>query len=122
MLLSPCIFIDIEDQNDGSAKKPASFKLLARTATKKKIAVVDGIEAVLRGHKKSAIKNYVVYGFGLGQSIQHMVSDLIKKGLQVWIPVDAVYFRNEKNREKELIELRKLGAQMWNTAFIIKNL
>jgi len=72
--------------------------------------------------RSTKIRNCVMYGIALDYGLQMATSRLLKEGFQVWIPVDAVWCINEENREKALIELRKLGVHMWNTAFILENL
>lgn len=71
--------------------------------------------------KVSGIKNCIVYGASLDYGIDLAVLKLLKNGFQVWIPVDAVWSVNEKNREATLKELRAAGAHMWNTDFILLN-
>lgn len=64
-------------------------------------------------------KHCVIYGSGMEYAIELVVLKLIKKGYKIWIPVDAVSCINEENREAVLIELRKEGAEMWNTDAIV---
>lgn len=71
--------------------------------------------------KAGRLKNCVVYGVGLDYGIESLVLRLMKEGFKVFMPVDAVKPINEENREMTLVELRKYGAEMWNTEFIIKN-
>lgn len=123
-MISPSYFFAM-DSGSSVAKNRVFLwngSLLKRHATLKKMPVGEG-ESLVEFLKKKAhtkkIKRVVLYGKGLDESIEKPVSELIKAGFDVWIPVDAVEFRDEKERENILIELRKLGAQMGNTDFIL---
>ncbi len=71
--------------------------------------------------KAGGIKTCVVYGAALDFGLESLVLKLLKSGFHVYIPVDAVKAINEENRRMALVELRKFGAEMWNTEFILKN-
>lgn len=62
----------------------------------------------------------VVYGGGLDYGLEKTALGLIKAGFTVYIPVDAIAAFNEDNRMMSLVEMRKLGAEMWNTEFIMR--
>lgn len=71
--------------------------------------------------KSGGMKTCVVYGAALDFGLEALVLQLMKSGFHVYIPVDAVKAINEENRRMALVELRKFGAEMWNTEFILKN-
>lgn len=75
----------------------------------------------LKALKAGGIKTCVVYGVALDFGLESLVLKLMKSGFHVYIPVDAVKAINEENRRMALVELRKFGAEMWNTEFILKN-
>ncbi len=74
--------------------------------------------ALLKSLKR---QNLIIYGVALDYGIEMDVVNLLKEGFKVWIPADAVKPINELNREPTMKELRKLGAEVWNTEFLMKN-
>lgn len=75
----------------------------------------------LKAMKAGGIKTCVVYGLALDYGLEALVLRLLKEGLNVFVPVDAVKAINEDNRRMALVELSRFGAKMWNTEFILKN-
>ena len=125
-MISPCYFFEMD--TGSSVTKNRFFarngSLLKKHATLKKIPVGETeslVDFLKKRSRTKKVRHVVLYGKGLDTSIEKSVADLVKAGFDVWIPVDAVEFRNEKERENILIELRKLGAQMGNTDFILQN-
>lgn len=110
--------------------KPAAANVarLTRQAHKKHLPVVNLVmkdfhfleDPKALKLKPGLPKHCVIYGKALEYAIELVVMKLIKKGYKIWIPVDAVSCINEENREKVLIEMRKEGAEMWNTAAILE--
>ncbi len=71
--------------------------------------------------KAGGIKTCMLYGVALDYGLEALALKLLRSGFKVYIPVDAVKAINEENRRMALVELRRYGAEMWNTEFIIKN-
>jgi nicotinamidase-related amidase len=145
-MLSPCFFIDLNIQKDFFNPKSDAYikkaenilpnvKLLTKAASSHHLPLFSehvlmekhdfgfsNNPQVIKFLKSAKNTNCVLYGTALDFGLQRAAARLLAEGFQVFMPVDAVWCIHEENREKSLIELRKLGVHMWNTAFILANL
>lgn len=87
-----------------------------------KLLSLPSLKEPLKHLKKYPKNQLIVFGAGLDFAIESLAAQLLHHGYQMYMPVDALVCINEKNRKTVLTELRALGAEMWNTDFILHHL